>query len=242
MDFKFPLMRPFLVAVGLGVGLISSCGEEQAFIEVESRSDAEASLSGDERFGKIDPELFEAGEGNEGTDGSDESEGDIEDGFVEDGEGSDLGEYIHEFVNDEMVGEGSFSEDEVDEDPIDTAGAEGRLACEQALDGLVSDEAMAAAEIRQVTLKNANNQVLFEDTSEGAKVIILNIDAKNVNMSLLRLMNDQATYCINMAVKNMNNFRAVYKCGATVAFGTVKSHKDRYSYPPIEPQQCADNP
>jgi len=56
--------------------------------------------------------------------------------------------------------------------------------------------------------QNLNNQTLFEDVaSSPAQIFLVKVFAQNINNSSIKLLNSESTYCIDMQVKNMNNFR-----------------------------------
>lgn len=69
-----------------------------------------------------------------------------------------------------------------------------------------------------VSVGNRNGTALFSDgAGTPGRLVLLRIDAKNVNSSSFSLDDPKASYCVEMTVKNMNNFKMRMHCGARVA-------------------------
>lgn len=109
--------------------------------------------------------------------------------------------------------EGVATGNETNQDRIDTALMG---AC---LDKLKVQNNFASFKVVNIEGTNENNRVLFEDSANSEpSLTLLRIVLKNVNSSSIKILNPKSTYCIDMQVKNMNQFKFQVACESKAGF------------------------
>lgn len=109
--------------------------------------------------------------------------------------------------------EGVATGNETNQDRIDTALMG---AC---LDKLKVQNNFASFKVVNIEGTNENNRILYEDPANSEpSLTLLRIVLKNVNSSSIKILNPKSTYCIDMQVKNMNQFKFQVACESKAGF------------------------
>ncbi|MEY4064755.1 MAG: hypothetical protein RIR26_963 [Pseudomonadota bacterium] len=75
--------------------------------------------------------------------------------------------------------------------------------------------------------KNANKDVLYEDSESGeGSLILLRVRANNLNKAQINMLNPKSTYCVDIEAKNMNKFTFSMACEAKVGFVKLENKND----------------
>lgn len=107
------------------------------------------------------------------------------------------------------------------------------------IEKLKSDENVASFKVVNISGTNRNNSVLFEDPStSAASLVLLRISLKNVNNSTIQLLNPKSTYCIDMQVKNMNQFKFKIACESKVGFVRLVNKNANKASTEVNAVQC----
>lgn len=107
------------------------------------------------------------------------------------------------------------------------------------IEKLKSDANVASFKVVNISGTNQNNSVLFEDLStSAASMVLLRISLKNVNNSTIQLLNPKSTYCIDMQVKNMNQFKFKIACESKVGFVRLVNKNANKASTEVNAVQC----
>jgi hypothetical protein len=96
-----------------------------------------------------------------------------------------------------------------------------------------SDHPFSAAELGSpeevsVDQSNGNNGIIYSDdkASDTPRLVLITITAKNVNSSVLELLDPKGWYCVDVQSKAANNFTILADCKAVVATLAHSAHVD----------------